>query len=191
MVISFLWVRFLVISCPNLPIPPQTFRAFAFHAIILFPSPLPFILCPSPSLQSCVSPPPLTSCFVHFDLSQIILSPLLPFPCIAIHWISTTKTSWVIQRIVLSKLWTTGAWGPFLESPETFRAHFRCPNSLCIFKTKAARGMKLCSYFNFYSLHNIRKDQLYRISKSEFYEWLFAPKRFSGLSRNGPLKSQI
>ena len=78
------------------------------------------------------------------------------------------------------------AWGPFLESPETFRAHFGWHNSLCIFKTKASRGTKLCSHFNFYSLHNIRKDQLHRISKSEFYEWLFAPEKFSGLSRNGP-----
>ena len=49
--------------------------------------------------------------------------------------------------------------GPFLESPETFRAHFGWHNSLCIFKTKASRGTKLCSYFNFYTLCNIWKDQ--------------------------------
>ena len=30
------------------------------------------------------------------------------------------------------------------------------------------------------------KDQLYRISRSQFYEWLFGPEKFSGLSRNGP-----
>jgi len=30
------------------------------------------------------------------------------------------------------------------------------------------------------------KDQLYRISRSEFYEWLFGPEKFSELSRNGP-----
>ena len=30
------------------------------------------------------------------------------------------------------------------------------------------------------------KDQLYRISRSEFYEWLFGPEKFSGLSWNGP-----
>ena len=70
--------------------------------------------------------------------------------------------------------------GPFLESPETFRAHFGWRNSLCIFKTKASRGTKLWSYFNFYSLYNIWKDQPYRISGSEFCQW------FSGLSRNGP-----
>ena len=75
----------------------------------------------------------------------------------------------------------------FLESPETFRAHFGWHNSLCIFKTKASRGTKLCSYCYFYSLYNIWKDQLYRISRSEFYEWLFGPEKFSGLSRNGPL----
>ena len=63
--------------------------------------------------------------------------------------------------------------GPFLESPESFRVHFGLHNSLCIFKTKATRGSKLCSYFGCYSLYNILKDQLYRISGSEFYEWLF------------------
>ena len=47
------------------------------------------------------------------------------------------------------------AWGLFFESPETFRAHFGCHNTLCIFKTKASRGTKLCSYFYFYSLYNI------------------------------------
>ena len=47
------------------------------------------------------------------------------------------------------------AWGPFLESPETFRAHFGLHNSLYIFKAKASRGTKLCINFKFYSLYNI------------------------------------
>ena len=79
------------------------------------------------------------------------------------------------------------AWRPFLESPETLRGHFGWHNSPCIFKTKASRGPNLGSYFYFYPLYNIWKDQLYRISSSEFYEWLFGPGKFSGLSRNGPL----
>ena len=80
------------------------------------------------------------------------------------------------------------ARGPFLESSETFRTYFGLHNSLCIFKTKASRGTKLCIYFNFYSLYNIRKDRLHRISGSQFYEWLFGPGKLSGLSRNGPQK---
>ena len=44
-----------------------------------------------------------------------------------------------------------------------------------------------CSYFNLCSLYNIWKDQLYIISGSELYEWLFGPEKFSGLSRNRPL----
>ena len=76
--------------------------------------------------------------------------------------------------------------GPFLESPETFRAHFGRHNYLCIFKTKASRGMKLCSYVNLSFLYNIRTDQLYRVSRSEFHEWVFEPEKFLGLSRNGP-----
>ena len=76
--------------------------------------------------------------------------------------------------------------GPFLESLETFRAHFGWHNFLCIFKAKASWGTQLCSYLNFDSLHNIWKDQLYRISGSQFYEWLFGPEKFSELSRNWP-----
>ena len=60
---------------------------------------------------------------------------------------------------------------------------------LCIFKTKASRGTKLCSYFDFYSLYNIWTDQLFRLSRSEFHEWIFGPEKFSGRSRNGPLGS--
>ena len=41
----------------------------------------------------------------------------------------------------------------FHLGPETFRAHFGWHNSLYIFKTKAYRGTKLCSYFNFCSQH--------------------------------------
>lgn len=50
----------------------------------------------------------------------------------------------------------------------------------------ASRGSRLCCYFNFYSLQNIWKDQPYRISRSEFYEWLYGPEKCSGLSRSGP-----
>ena len=79
---------------------------------------------------------------------------------------------------------------PFLESPETFRELFEWRTSLCIFKTKASRGTKLCSCLNFYSLYNIWKDQLHRVSESEFYGWLFGPEKPSGLSRNGPQDSK-
>ena len=78
--------------------------------------------------------------------------------------------------------------GSFLESPETFRAHFEWHDSLSIFKPKASRGTKLYSYFNFYSFYNISKDQLYRISGSEFQKWLFGHETLSRLSRNGPQK---
>ena len=49
----------------------------------------------------------------------------------------------------------TGPRGPFLESPKTLRSHFGWHDCLCIFKTKASRGTKLRSYFNFYSVYNI------------------------------------
>jgi len=49
--------------------------------------------------------------------------------------------------VYLSVVERKSSWGPFLESPETFRANFGWHNSLCIFKTKASRSTKLCSYF--------------------------------------------
>ena len=95
----------------------------------------------------------------------------------------------VITRVILFQLlfFSFETWGLFRESPETFRAYFGRHNSLCIFKTKASRGTKPCSYFYFYSLYNIWKDQLYTISRSQFYKWLFGPEKSSGLSRNARL----
>ena len=101
-------------------------------------------------------------------------------------------SAWILQPSEKSRDFReTGPRGPFLESPETFRAHFGWHNSLCIFKTKASRGTKLCSYFNFYLLYNIRTEQLYRVSRSEFHEWLFGPEILSGLSKNGPLLRKV
>ena len=54
-------------------------------------------------------------------------------------------------------------------------------------KRRGPRGTKLCSYFNCYSLYNIWQKPAFRVSGSEFYERLFWPEKFSGLSRNGPL----
>ena len=31
------------------------------------------------------------------------------------------------------------------------------------------------------------KDQLFKISRLQFDDWLLGPEKFSGLSRNGPL----
>ena len=39
--------------------------------------------------------------------------------------------------------------------------------------------------------YNIYKDQLYRISGSEFHEWLFGPEKFLGHLRNGPLMTKL
>ena len=75
------------------------------------------------------------------------------------------------RRTLLSR----ASRGPFLESPETFRAQLAWHKfSLYL----SSRGTKLCSYFNFYSLDNIWKDQLLRMSGSASYEWLFEPEKF-------------
>ena len=68
----------------------------------------------------------------------------------------------------------------FSEVPKLFGRH----NSLCVFKTKVVRGEKLHSYFNFPSLYNIWKVQLYTISGTKFYKWFFWPEIFPGCSRS-------
>ena len=76
--------------------------------------------------------------------------------------------SWILTFSTLRSLFCNfGIRGPFLESPGTVRAHFGWHDSLCVCETKEPRGTKLCSYFNCYSLYNISKDQIYRISESE------------------------
>ena len=49
----------------------------------------------------------------------------------------------------------------FPDRPETFWAYFGCHNSLCIFKAKASRSTKLCSYFNFlFPLQHMKRQAL-------------------------------
>jgi len=79
---------------------------------------------------------------------------------------SSTELNCVIATLVTA---IKPDQGPFLKTPETHLwATFGWHNSLCIFKTKTSRGMKLCSYFKLYSLYNISKDQLYRIRGLQF-----------------------
>ena len=75
----------------------------------------------------------------------------------------------------------------FSKVPKLFGWH----NSLCTLKAKASRGTKLCHYCNFYSLNNIWKNQLYRISGLQFYEWLLGTfeKRVPGEPWMGWTKS--
>ena len=55
----------------------------------------------------------------------------------------------------------SGPGARFSKVPKLFGWH----NSLCIFKTKVFRDMKLCSYFNLYSLYNIWNEKI------SFTEW--------------------
>ena len=84
---------------------------------------------------------------------------------------------------------TTRFLGPVSPKSRNFFGRWR--NSLRIFKTKVFRVKKLCSYFHFYPLYNMWKDQLHTISGSELYEWLFGLVKFSGLLRNARLESEV
>ena len=74
--------------------------------------------------------------------------------------------------------------GLFLKSPETFRACFGCHNSLYIFATPRFQAIKLRNPLSFSYIKNMLKDQLLKISRLQFDDWLFGPEKFSGLSRN-------
>ena len=54
-------------------------------------------------------------------------------------------------------------------------------------KTKKRLELPKFAVILIFSLYNISKKLLHRISGSQFYEWLFRPEKFSGLLRNGPL----
>ena len=53
-------------------------------------------------------------------------------------------------------------------------------------KRRRLEARNFSVYFSFNSLYNTWKHKHYRISVSEYYEWLFGPVNSSGLSRNGP-----
>ena len=87
----------------------------------------------------------------------------------------------VPQCIVIIKLKVRNVQGPVSRKS-------RISGDIIFFvslKRRRLEARNFSSYFNFYSLYNISKRQLYRISGLEFYEWLFGSEKFSGLSRNG------
>ena len=51
--------------------------------------------------------------------------------------------------------------------------------------------MKLCDSFLFSDNENMLTDQLFRISGSYFSKFLLEPEKFTGLSLNGPLDTNI
>ena len=88
-----------------------------------------------------------------------------------------------VSSLIAFVAMSVGHLGPVSRKTRNFSGDI----ILCIFKTKVFRVTKLRSYFNFYSVYDIKKDQLYRISGSKFYEWLFGPVKFSGLLRSARL----
>ena len=79
----------------------------------------------------------------------------------------------------------------FLKSPETFRAYFGFHNSLYIFATPRFQAVKLRNPLSFSYIKNMLKDQLFKISRLQFDNWLFGPENFSGPSRNRPQRSSF
>ena len=55
----------------------------------------------------------------------------------------------------------------------SFWVYFGCCNFLCISKTKTFPGVKFCNKFSLSYLEIIVKGQLFRISGSQFFKWLW------------------
>ena len=81
------------------------------------------------------------------------------------------------------------ALGPVSRKSRNFSGVFRVTWFSLYLQNEGVSKHETFSYFCFYFLYNIWKDQLYRISRSYFYEWRFVPENFSRLSRNWPLET--
>ena len=76
-------------------------------------------------------------------------------------------------------LWNVSAFNLFLGSRESFRAYFRCYNSLFIFAAPTFLGVKLRSPF----CEHVKRSA-FNVSGLQFVIWLFGPEKSSGISRN-------
>ena len=79
------------------------------------------------------------------------------------------------------------AFNLFLGSRESFRAYFRCYNSLYIFATPTFLAVKLRSPLCFSYIKKNVKISDFEIGGLQFVNWLFGPEKSSGLTRNRPL----
>ena len=95
-----------------------------------------------------------------------------------VNHLSVTPTNGIGPTKGQMKTLTSGL---FLKSLETFRAYFGCHDSLYIFATPRFKATKLCNPLSF-----LLKDQLFKISRLQFDNWLLGDEKFSGLWRNRP-----
>ena len=77
--------------------------------------------------------------------------------------------------------------GPVSQKSRNFSAYFGYHNSLHILATPMFEAIKLRSPLGFSYIQNKFRDQLFKTSGLQFENWLFAPEKFSELSRNRPL----
>ena len=73
--------------------------------------------------------------------------------------------------------------GFFFKSPETFRAFFRCFNSLYNFVTQRFYVIKLCNHLGLSYVQSMLKDQLSSTKGLHFDNWIFVSETFPGLLR--------
>ena len=86
---------------------------------------------------------------------------------------------------------TTTPGACFSKVPKLFG---RISGDIILFVSSKRRRLEVRNFaviFIYIPFTTYEKTQLYRVSRSEFYEWLFCPEKFSGLSRNGAPVPQL
>ena len=131
-------------------------------------------------------------------ISKIRVRPLLEISwnCCGIHYSPSYCCRYCC--FTLNRLKFNARWFDSSESsPKTlfsvvsrksrnFSCAFRLTNSLCIFKTMASRGTKLCRYLNYYSLYNIWKTSFTEIVGRSLKNDFSGPKVFRDFRETGP-----
>ena len=120
------------------------------------------------------------------------LTDLYPSPTgLSTHVMTSSQLTWELNW------WSTAPasqrsgfeFRPGARFSEVPRLFGRISGDIILFVSSKRRRLgarNFAKFLNFYSLYNMWTDQLYRVSRSEFHEWLFGPEKFSGFLRKGP-----
>ena len=140
-------------------------------------------------------------CFVIFTQDQFIGTKEVSYSYSTDNFINSYLVLWNLPSRSLIKpfpsnhqshfYWLAGAarglshssivaWGLFLESPETFRAHFGWHNSLCIFKTKATLQL----FLFLFPLQHMKRPASQNMQS--FTNGFSGPKSFRDFRETGP-----
>ena len=80
----------------------------------------------------------------------------------------------------------TRAWGPFLERPETFRAHFGRHNSPCILKRRRLEARNFAVFLDFIPFTTYERTSFTEYVGRSFTNGFSDPKSFREFRETAP-----